>query len=144
MTREQFDRFVAAVKARGFTHVRSGGELVPLAEWRPYGAFDGCNPGIEEHIGGFEWLGATSVADYPPLSERPVTGVCGVWTFERVDGEALLDERYRLTPKGEALLADFEGRKRRRRNASRKARDQVLRDLGLTKVRGANGGTYWE
>ena len=57
---------------------------------------------------------------------------------------ALLDERYRLTPKGEALLADLEGRKRRRRYASRKGRDQVLRDLGLTKVRGAKGGTYWE
>ena len=62
----------------------------------------------------------------------------------RFDDEALLDERYRLTPKGEQLLADFEGRKRRHRNASRKARDDVLRDLGMTKVRGANGGTYWE
>ena len=62
----------------------------------------------------------------------------------RFDDEALLDERYRLTPKGEQLLADFEGRKRRRRNASRKAREQVLRDLGMTKVRGANGGTHWE
>ena len=28
--------------------------------------------------------------------------------------------------------------------ASRKIRDQVMRDLGLVKVRGAMGGTYWE
>lgn len=26
----------------------------------------------------------------------------------------------------------------------RKVRDQVMRDLGLVKVRGALGGTYWE
>ncbi|MGD0768111.1 MAG: hypothetical protein ABSB42_07950 [Tepidisphaeraceae bacterium] len=30
------------------------------------------------------------------------------------------------------------------RSARRRERDQVLRDLGLTKVRGALGGTYWE
>ena|SRR5271154_6521709 len=30
------------------------------------------------------------------------------------------------------------------RNARRRERDQVLRDMGLTKVRGNLGGTYWE
>jgi len=28
--------------------------------------------------------------------------------------------------------------------AARKARDSAMRDLGLVKVRGALGGTYWE
>lgn len=34
--------------------------------------------------------------------------------------------------------------KRQRRNANRRARDEVMRSLGLVKVRGAMGGTYWE
>jgi hypothetical protein len=33
---------------------------------------------------------------------------------------------------------------RKRAKARRRERDQVLRDLGLVKVRGAMGGTYWE
>ena len=41
-----------------------------------------------------------------------------------------------------------EGCKRRRRNArqrlNRRWRDQAMRDLGLVKVRGAMGGTYYE
>ena len=31
-----------------------------------------------------------------------------------------------------------------RRKATRKKRDQAMRDLGMTKVRGNLGGTYWE
>lgn len=31
-----------------------------------------------------------------------------------------------------------------RRNRLRKGRDDMLRSLGLKKVRGALGGTYWE
>jgi hypothetical protein len=31
-----------------------------------------------------------------------------------------------------------------RRNKTRRERDQVMRDLGLVKVRGECGGTYWE
>ena len=34
--------------------------------------------------------------------------------------------------------------KRVRRNAIRREREQAMRDLGLVKVRGALGGTYWE
>ena len=34
--------------------------------------------------------------------------------------------------------------KRLRRNRDRRERDQVCRDMGLTKVRGNLGGTYWE
>ena len=33
---------------------------------------------------------------------------------------------------------------RDRASAQRRVRDQVCRDLGLRKVRGALGGTYWE
>lgn len=32
----------------------------------------------------------------------------------------------------------------RRRNLDRKNKDMVMRSLGLVKVRGALGGTYWE
>jgi uncharacterized Zn finger protein (UPF0148 family) len=34
--------------------------------------------------------------------------------------------------------------KRAKARANRKARESVLRDCGLVKVRGAMGGTYWE
>lgn len=36
------------------------------------------------------------------------------------------------------------GRKRKQAAKRRRERDQALRDLGMTKVRGALGGTYWE
>lgn len=35
-------------------------------------------------------------------------------------------------------------RKRRQAAANRRARDEAMRSLELTKVRGAMGGTYWE
>lgn len=34
--------------------------------------------------------------------------------------------------------------KRERKNAARREQDAVCRSLGLVKVRGALGGTYWE
>ena len=34
--------------------------------------------------------------------------------------------------------------KRKRRNTIRRERDQAMRDIGMVKVRGALGGTYWE
>ncbi len=37
-----------------------------------------------------------------------------------------------------------EARRRLRRNAARRAKDDVMRSLGLVRVRGALGGTYWE
>jgi NMD protein affecting ribosome stability and mRNA decay len=49
------------------------------------------------------------------------------------------------TRDGDNLCRDCDdGRKRAKRRAARKAREAVLRSLGLTKVRGALGGTYWE
>jgi DNA-directed RNA polymerase subunit M/transcription elongation factor TFIIS len=35
-------------------------------------------------------------------------------------------------------------RKAQRRKAARRDRDSVMRSLGMTKVTGALGGTYWE
>jgi hypothetical protein len=34
--------------------------------------------------------------------------------------------------------------RRVRRNTARRAKDDVMRSLGLVRVRGALGGTYWE
>ena len=45
-------------------------------------------------------------------------------------------------PKVQEVLA--RERKRRFRNINRRARAQVMKDIGLVKVRGALGGTYWE
>ena len=41
----------------------------------------------------------------------------------------------------EMVLAEV---KRRRHNNARKFRDQTMRDIGMVKVRGNLGGTYWE
>lgn len=38
----------------------------------------------------------------------------------------------------------IEKAKRDRRNRERRERNQVMRDLGLKRVRGALGGVYWE
>ncbi len=35
-------------------------------------------------------------------------------------------------------------RKRELRNVNRKARNEAMKSLGLAKVRGNQGGTYWE
>lgn len=35
-------------------------------------------------------------------------------------------------------------KRRKRAHEARKAKDAAMRSLGLTKVRGAMGGTYWE
>ena len=34
--------------------------------------------------------------------------------------------------------------KKKTKTLSRKAREEVMRDLGMVKVRGKLGGTYWE
>jgi hypothetical protein len=39
---------------------------------------------------------------------------------------------------------DQKERRTKRARANRRARDAVMRSLGLVKVRGALGGTYWE
>jgi hypothetical protein len=43
-----------------------------------------------------------------------------------------------------AACEDASRRRRAKRRAARRERDATLRSLGLTKVRGALGGTYWE
>lgn len=39
---------------------------------------------------------------------------------------------------------DLKEEKRKQRNKARRERDQVMRDLGMKKVRGNLGGTHWE
>lgn len=54
------------------------------------------------------------------------------------------------TKDGDNLCRDCDKRraygKRRRKgaNAQRRLREQTMHDLGLVKVKGALGGTYWE
>lgn len=80
MTRLEFDRFIADCRSRGFNYVKTSGGQMPLEDWRPYGSFDGGNPGIEKYIGGFEWLDDNQVADYP-AEEPHATSFTGVWTL---------------------------------------------------------------
>jgi len=62
------------------------------------------------------------------------------YTIKR--GVVLTSENGRFETQEEA---ERELAKRKRRNASRKERDDVMRSLGLTKVKGAvSGRTYWE
>ena len=63
-----------------------------------------------------------------------VCGVCGDEIASR-DGE-------NICPACEAAERDW--KKRQRRANQRRAREDALRSLGLVKVRGALGGTYWE
>lgn len=39
---------------------------------------------------------------------------------------------------------DLPAESRAKRKRARRAKDEVMRSLGLVKVRGAMGGTYWE
>lgn len=43
-----------------------------------------------------------------------------------------------------ALEASKEALRKVRKNAVRRGREQMMRELGLIKVRGARGGVYWE
>ena len=60
---------------------------------------------------------------------------CGteIYTTDGDNTCTACDERERETTK-----------KKARRKAQRRARDQIMRDMGLVKVRGALGGTYYE
>lgn len=40
--------------------------------------------------------------------------------------------------------ASLQDKRKARARSNRKARESIMRSLGLTKVRGAMGGTYWE
>jgi hypothetical protein len=99
VTREEFDLFIESAYQRGLTHVLVGAERkpLPLSEWTPYGAF-GSNPNMEQHIGGFQWLGKDQATDFPP-NGAPVSkfDARGLWTFVRVidENEDLLEEQER-------------------------------------------------
>jgi hypothetical protein len=55
------------------------------------------------------------------------------------DGDALLALSQDAQAHGKKTLA-----LRDKRNAARRERDGAMRDIGLLKVKGAMGGTYWE
>jgi len=49
------------------------------------------------------------------------------------------------TMDGDNLCRECEdGKRKAKRKAKRQERDAIMRSLGLTKVKGAMGGTYWE
>lgn len=78
VNRTEFDAFVSDIRSRGFTHVRTSAGMQPIADWRPYGCFDGSNPGIEQHIARFDWYSQNQAVDVPV---RDYGGPCGLWTF---------------------------------------------------------------
>ena len=45
---------------------------------------------------------------------------------------------------GENYVVPFKHAQQNKRNAARRERDQIMRDCGLIRVRGALGGIYWE
>jgi len=61
---------------------------------------------------------------------------CGNEIYTK-DGEGLC-RRCEDAEGDKKLLAKY------RRTSKRKAREEAMRSLGLVKVRGAMGGTYWE
>lgn len=61
------------------------------------------------------------------------------WTIKR--GVVVESEFGRFDTKEQA---EKELVNRKKRNLARKERDEVMRSCGLTKVKGALGGTYWE
>lgn len=90
MTKAEFDSFIAELREKGFTHVKTYGGALKLSDWRPYGAFGGLNPGIEHQIGGFQWIGENRAADY--AAQDPAGAlVTGVWTFVKLAGDEELD-----------------------------------------------------
>lgn len=65
-----------------------------------------------------------------------VCEICG----EEIDGTRDGENRCQACEEAEAQSKNDRAAK----NKKRRERDQVLRDCGLVKVRGALGGVYWE
>lgn len=55
-----------------------------------------------------------------------------------------LDQSEKLKQFDEGFRIGLERAKKDRRNRARRERDQAMRDIGMVKVRGNLGGTYWE
>lgn len=73
-----------------------------------------------------------------------VCELCGN-AIDTRDGENRCDEcADNPAMRGRGDTSETAKAKRKRRNANRRAMDDAMRSLGLTKVRGAMGGTYWE
>lgn len=69
-----------------------------------------------------------------------VCEVCGEEIFTR-DGENRCQQ---CEETDVAIRTEKVEAQRKKANRQRRERAQVMRDLGLVKVRGALGGTYWE
>jgi hypothetical protein len=75
-------------------------------------------------------------------TSAPVTGRATMKVCEKCGEEISTKDGEGLCPACEK--ADADGKRRAKASANRKARDAAMRSLGLVKVRGAMGGTYWE
>ena len=80
----EYHEIIAAVKARGYTHVVTYGGLLALEKWEPYGNVPG---GVNYREGFTAWTGELLESDgglqVRDLPRAPVgDGFClGVWSF---------------------------------------------------------------
>ncbi len=91
-TKMTLPELVAALKAEGFTHVRTFGPMLPLDEWNPYGVSPGGANWVE---GGKPYYGEilkrdgeTVVRDWCDDNElrRQCGLVLGIWRFALTGG----------------------------------------------------------
>jgi hypothetical protein len=69
----------------------------------------------------------------------------GITADDRIEVQPWIEQEGRFSfATSDPRATDLGCFKNLRRNARRRERDQAMRDLGLIKVRGALGGTYWE
>jgi len=62
-----------------------------------------------------------------------------------MENEKQIENRDYETALVDGLMRDrIQEQKRIKRSRTRRLRDQAMRDIGMTKVRGNLGGTYWE
>jgi hypothetical protein len=62
-----------------------------------------------------------------------------------MENEKQIENRDHETALVDGLMRDrIQEQKRIKRSRTRRLRDQAMRDIGMTKVRGNLGGTYWE
>ena len=77
-------------------------------------------------------------------------GVSALGTVERISQEHLSHNEFHPCDSHETILVLEEvarirkNQKARKRRVARQEKDQAMRDCGLTKVKGSQGGTFWE
>lgn len=73
----------------------------------------------------------------PHHCRADATCLVTVWEGTTLNGTPMFGKRALCDPCAEWL-------KLKRKNLRRRERDQAMRDLGLKRVKGSLGGTYWE